>query len=514
MANRRIEMFHYRQILVRMRMGESDRAISKTGLMGRKKIASVREFATQRGWLDIQQPLPEDAELFMVFGQKKSLPVTPSTLEPYADEVKKWHEAGIQGTTIHQALHNKYGFAGSYSAVRRFLQRLEADNPGKITSVIESQPGDTAQVDFGAGPLIVDTQTGEFEKTWVFVMTLAWSRHMYAELIRDQSVGTWLACHRRAFEWFAGVPARVVIDNPKCAITKACYHDPDVQRAYGDCAEGYGFLISPCPVRDPQKKGKVESNVKYVKNAFLPLREFRDLAEANQQLRRWLMEVAGNRIHGTTRERPLSRFTESEQHLLKPLPDVAPELAVWVKVKVHGDSHVQYEKCRYSVPYQLIGQELWLRAGESTVRIYQDHELKAIHPRLRHPGQRSTLDEHLPPNALAWKMQDPQWCLKQATAIGPNCLSVIERLFNDRVLDNLRAAQGVIKLGKRYGSARLEAACTRALNFNNVRYRTIKHILEKGLDSQSDLAESFDTLADSYTGSGRFSRDPASLLTH
>ncbi len=78
---------------------------------------------------------------------------------------------------------------------------------------------------------------------------------------------------------------RVVIDNPKCAITRACYHDPEVQRAYADCAEAYGFLIAPCPVRDPQKKGRVESNVKYIKNAFVPLREFRGMSDANQQLK-------------------------------------------------------------------------------------------------------------------------------------------------------------------------------------------------------------------------------------
>ena len=85
-------------------------------------------------------------------------------------------------------------------------------------------------------------------------MVLAWSRHQYAELVRNQSVETWLGCHRRAFEHFNGVASKVIIDNPKCAITKACYHDPHVQRSYADYAEGYGFIISPCPVADPQKK--------------------------------------------------------------------------------------------------------------------------------------------------------------------------------------------------------------------------------------------------------------------
>jgi hypothetical protein len=159
---------------------------------------------------------------------------------------------------------------------------------------------------------------------------LCFSRHLYAEIVTDQKVSTWLSCHRRAFEFFNGVPAKAIIDNPKCAITKACFRDPEVQRSYGEMAEGYGFLISPCPSRDPQKKGRVEAGVKYVKNRFVPLRQFRSLADANGQLRQWVMETAGNRIHGTTRQKPLTLFAESEKHLLTPLPDVPVEIAVLV----------------------------------------------------------------------------------------------------------------------------------------------------------------------------------------
>jgi transposase len=513
MANRRFEMHEIRQVLVRMRMGESNRTIAKTGLIGRHKAAALRDLAQEHGWLEVDRPLPKEAELATHFADKPRTEATTSLIVPYHEKVKTWFEAGVQGTTIHQTLVNRYGFGGSYSSLRRYLNKLAEANP-RVTTVIEFPPGDAAQIDFGAGPRIVDSDTGEIRKTWIFVMTLAWSRHMYAEFIWDQSVATWLACHRRAFEWFNGLPARVIIDNPKCAITKACYHDPEVQRAYADCAEGYGFLIAPCPVRDPQKKGRVESSVKYIKNAFVPLREFRSLVDANKQLKQWLMEVAGNRIHGTTREQPLKRFAETERHLLKPLPDVPPELAVWAKVKVHGDCHVQFEQCRYSTPHTLVHQSLWLRASDTSVRIYQAHELKAIHPRLKHPGDRSTLDAHLPPHALAYKMRDPQWCLKQATQIGEHCQRLIECLFNDKVLDNLRAAQGVVGLSKRYGNARVNAACLRALSFGNVRYRAVKQILEKGLDQQAFTETSFDTLADSYTGAGRFSRDPGTLLKH
>jgi len=218
MANRRFEMYQYRQVIVRMRLGESDRAIAQAGLMGRKKAKSVRELASTRGWLDPGNEVPEESELATCFDQSNARPQTVSLVERYGEEVKKWVDQGIQGTIIHQALVRKHGFTGSYSSVRRYLQGVAGANP-QATTVLDFAPADTAQVDFGAGPVITDVYTGESFKTWVFVMVLAWSRHQYAELVRDQRVETWLGCHRRAFEWFGGVVSRVTIDNPKCATT-------------------------------------------------------------------------------------------------------------------------------------------------------------------------------------------------------------------------------------------------------------------------------------------------------
>ena len=190
----------------------------------------------------------------------------------------------------------------------------------------------------------------------------------------------------------------------------------------------------------------------------MPLREFRSLADANRQLLDWVMSEAGNRIHGTTRTPPLKRFVETEQAMLKALPARAPDCARWATAKLHGDCHIQFEQCRYSAPWRLVGQSLDVRISETTVRLYHNHELKALHPRLTRPGQRHTVDDHLPPEHVAYKMRDPQWCLKQAKATGPYCYRFTERLFAHRVLDRLRAAQGVVGLAKRYGGVRLEAA--------------------------------------------------------
>jgi transposase len=505
-------MYELRRVLVRMRLGDSDRALAKAGLIGRPKAKALRQLAEAEGWLDPKRPLPEDTVLAEALPRAQERSSSISSVEPFRDKVEQWVTHDIPCRAIHQALKREHQYTGSYSSVYRFVQSVKPSQP-KATMPLAFAVGEAVQVDFGTGPELVDLETGEIVKTWFFLMTLCWSRHQYAEIVLDQKVPTWLECHRHAFEWFGGVPGKVIIDNAKCAITRACARDPVVQRAYAECAEGYGFRIEACPPRQPQKKGRVEAGIKYLKRNFVPLREFRSLADANRQLQAWILEEAGNRIHGSTHEKPLARFA-IEQPMLKPLPGVVPELAEWAKVKVHRDCHVQFEKCLYSVPFRLIGQPLWLKATPVTVRIYREHELVAVHARLFRPGSRATLDDHLPPEAIAWKMRDPQWCLQQSQKIGAACHRLIRTLFADRVLDNLRAAQGVIRLKDKYGSARLEAACQRALSYNNPRYGTVKTILEKGLEQHPSAQQAFDTLADSYTGQGRFCRDTQTLLKH
>ncbi|MGF6978233.1 transposase [Paraburkholderia sp. JPY465] len=512
MSRRRFEVFEYRQVLARMRQGDSDRDIASARLMGRGKLKTVRQIALARGWLDPGRPLPDDAELAAIFGHNPKLPRScVSTIEPFRDLVRGWFNADVQGTTIFNALQRNHGYTGSYSAVRRLLLHLKAERGARATTILEFAPAHAAQLDFGAGPVLTH-ESGVPLKTWFFVMTLCWLRHQYAELVLDQTVETWLACHRRAFEWFGGRVERVIIDNAKCAITKACMYDPEVQRSYAALAEGYGFRIDACPPHDPAKKGVVEAGVKYIKRSFLPLREFRDLADANRQLRDWVMQQAGTREHGTTREQPLARFA-IEKPLLAGLPDVPPVLAVWCEVKVHTDGHVVYRKALYSVPFTLVGKQLWLKATDTVVQVFHRHELVATHPRLRTPGDRHTVRDHQPPEAQAWLEHDPQWCLARAKDIGPACHALVLAMFNDKVLVNLRGAQGVVRLREKVGDQRLEAACERALVFASPRYRTVKTILDKGLDSQPTAAPA-PTSADTYLNGGRFGRDLHSLLIH
>jgi hypothetical protein len=503
-------MHEVRQIIQRLRLGEKNRKVARAQRVGRNTVANIRRIAAERGWLDVTSQIPDDAAIAEHCKTAGKNPQNISTVEAFREEVLAWHAQGIQVSTMHQALARKHGFTGSAHSLYRFLGREAPAGPA-ATVILEFAVAEMAQVDFGSGPVITDRQSGEVFKTWIFVMTLAWSRHQYAEIVRNQTVETWISCHRHAFEWFNGVPKKIRIDNPKCAITRACYYEPTVQRSYADLALGYSFVIDPCPVADPAKKGRVEAGVKYVKFNFVPLREFHSVAQANEALHAWIMGEAGNRIHGTTRERPLKLFAQTEQALLQPLPAIAPECPVWAKAKLHPNCHVQFDLCSYSAPFRLIRQTLWLEVAPSALRIYREHELVAVHPRLFKPGTRSTVDEHMPPDAQAYFMRDPQWCLAQAKAQGASCLAVIESLFANRVLDHLRAAQGLLRLGDSFGPVRLEAACARALRFGSPSYRTVKKILKEGLDHQADWIPSPELEAP-YLGAGRFSREPSDLL--
>jgi hypothetical protein len=224
MANRRFEMYEYRQVLVRMRQGDSDRGIRRAGLMGRDKAKEVREIAQEQGWLDRSRPLPEDGELAEVFGSSQR-PSTPSTVEPYRDEVTTWHGQGLQGTVIFKLLKRVKHFRGSYSAVRRFLNKLDP-LPSQRTMRLSFSPGEAVQVDFGSGPKVPDPVTGKPTSTWIFVMTLCWSRHQYAEVVWDQKVPTWLGCHQRAFRFFGGVPSQVIGHYVPRHIIRVMFHSP------------------------------------------------------------------------------------------------------------------------------------------------------------------------------------------------------------------------------------------------------------------------------------------------
>jgi len=471
-----------REILRQLQQGQSNRAVERNTGIHRKTVARYRAWAKEQGLLE--EPLPSLSAVQRLLEETWQRPTPPqniSSVEPYRELIVKLRQEGVEIAAIHQRLTER-GYGGSYSSVRRFVRKLEPLAPN-VTVRVETRPGEESQADFGYAGRMIDPETGKLRRTWVFVMTLSWSRHQYVEFVFDQKVETWLRLHRNAFAFFKGVPERVVIDNLKAGIIRACWDDPQAQQSYRECAEHYGFLIAPCRPRTPEHKGKVEKGgVHYVKRNFLGGREPTTLTQANRDVRRWVNTTAGRRVHGTTREQPLARF-ETECTALHPLPNTPYDLAIWKQVKLHRDCYVVFEKAYYSAPFRLVGQQLWVRGGTQDVQIYtSDYQLVATHQRAQRPGQRLTHHDHLPPQKVPGLLLSRDRCRQRASEIGPATSQVVSLLLDHRPEDRLRTAGRLLRLSERFGPQRLEAACNRALRFDDAAYMTIKRILEQGLD--------------------------------
>lgn len=497
-----------REILRQIQQGLSDRAVDEATGVNRKTVARYRAWAIEQELLT--EPLPPLGELHRLL--EETMPSTPppqnvSSVEPYRDLVVKLRQQGVEMAAIHQRLQER-GYSGSYSSVRRFVRSLEPLTP-EVTVRVETPPGEEAQTDFGFAGRMVDPETGELRRAWAFVMTLSWSRHQYVEFVFDQKVETWLRLHRNAFRFFGGAPERVVIDNLKAGIAKTCYHEPEAQHAYRECAEHYGFLIAPCRPRTPRHKGKVEQGgVHYVKRNFLAGREPMALNRANRAVLEWVNTTAGQRVHGTTKERPLLRF-EMEQETLRPLPDTPYDLAIWKEVTLHRDCYVHFDHAYYSAPFRLVEQKLWVRGGAQSVQIYtQDYQRVATHPRAQRPGQRLTNFDHLPPHKVPGLLINRDICRQQASEIGRATRQVVDRFLDHRPEDRLRTAGRLLRLAERFGAQRLEAACARALRFDDPAYMTVKRILEQGLDAQELPA------TEPAPPAQVFVRTPAELVGH
>jgi transposase len=246
---------------------------------------------------------------------------------------------------------------GSISAVKRLFARLKqasGPSPGDVAIPVHTAPEQQAQVDFGYVGELRDPQSGVLKKAWVFGMTLSHSRALFARIVFHQDLTTWLSLHRAAFQWFGGVPREGVPDNLKAAVIHAAFKADEMgalNRSYRDLGRSYWFLIDPTPAYSPQKKGKVESAVKYVKTFLTPrVADFSDIDQANERLQTWVRKTANRWTHGTTGRVPQDVLDETERVAMLSLPAHPIVAAEWRELSVGRNSHVTLDKRFYSVP--------------------------------------------------------------------------------------------------------------------------------------------------------------------
>lgn len=414
----------------------------------------------------------------------------------------------VPPTTAWRRLCQERGLQVSLSSFRRYLKRAlpEATMPSQVTvRRPEPPPGDEAQVDYGVLGLWQDPWTGGRRMVHVWVFVLSFSRHLFARAVFTMDQQAWLENHLAAFAFLGGVPRRIVPDNLKAGVLRPDLYDPHFNRGYEELAQHYGFLIDPARVRHPTDKPRVERMVPFVRTDFWRGRSFQSLAAINAGLETWCREVAGQRVHGTTRQRPLDLFRLAEQAALLPLTQEPFAIARWTQAKVARDCHIQVAGAWYSVPYRYLGQTLAVRLTPSLVQCYRDHELIKTHVRVEQ-GRRSTVWDDYPPQQAGFFRRTPDWCREQARLAGPAVARAVDALLAVHALHHLRQAQGVLRLADKYGAKRLDAACERALAFGDPAYRTIKTILERGLERAAEPAATQASLAGAYL------RGPEELL--
>ena len=481
----RIHVNYLREIIYRLRQGESERQISRDLGISRPTIHKYKELAKNKDYLDVRRAMVEEEELLAALGPAIKPPKIPSSIEPHRKYVSEMLEKGVEMMAIWQRLRDEYEYSGSYSSLRRFVSHLKREKEPESYVRVHCLPGEEMQVDFGSVGKLYDRNSGKIRNAYVFVATLSYSRHQYSELVFDQKISTWIGLHRRSFEYFGGVPKVVVPDNLKAAVKKVVFHDPVLGEAYRRMAQHYGFLIRPTRPRTPEHKGKVENGVHYVQRNFMAGRTFESMEAANRHLRRWIIEIAGVRQHGTTREAPLARFHQHEKQALLPLPKHPFVLNEIRMAKVHQDCHIQVNGSYYSVPYRYVGHKVTVHLGEKLLEVYDDQQtLVCSHVLLTKKGQWSTRNEHYPVYKSQYIQNTPDVCCKTAKRIGPATHAVVQQLLSDKPLHRLRSVQAILKLAETVGEKRLEAACKRALFYGDIQYRRIKDILNAALDQE------------------------------
>lgn len=373
------------------------------------------------------------------------------------------------------------GFCFSERSVNRYVRQIVPNAPA-VTVRIEVPPGSQVQVDFGQVRLVLG---GVRKRLWAFVMTLSYSRHRFVRFVEHQDVATWLDCHVQAFQYYGGVPATVLLDNLKSGVVKPDLYDPTINRAYAELERHYGFVADPAKVRTPEHKGKVERSVPIVRQQFVAGRTYVDLADANEKALIWCRDELGQRPHGTTQEAPLLRFERDEKTTLKSLPDSRFDLPTWKECTVHPDHHVVFEKSYYSVPTRFVGKKVWVRSGLKVVDIYCKDVLIKTHPTAHRPGTwRTDLNDYPEGKKLFLQFQ-PAWCRKEASRMGEFAGQMVDDILTPHALVHLRKAQGIIRLGEKYGAQKLDEVCRYLLENGSNSHASVKRLLEKGIPQQT-----------------------------
>jgi hypothetical protein len=499
MAYQEYGMWEVLDILKRRYRKESQGHIARATSRSPKTIRRYLRKAKKFGW---KEDIPPDEALAQRVAASLSpgpsagtTSVVAEKLGPHHGDIQRWLEGregerGLQLTKIHQLLLRRNVDIAYSSLYRYVVGQFDFRGPKCTVRRADVAPGELAEVDFGRLGKIYDPETERNRIVSALIVTLGFSRHQYVHVGFSQKLPELIDGLEHAWDYFGGIVARVVLDNLKQAVVRSDRYEPEFQRTFNEYAEHRGFVIDPAVARHAQGKPIVERAVPYVRENFFRGEQWLDLAHVQRLAIHWCSEIAGRRIHGTTRQRPVVVFEQTERNALRPLSGERFDTPKWAEgLKVHPDHHVMFEKALYSVPNHYLRKEVTVRGDSRLVRIFFKSKLIKTHPK-KHPGQRSTDYDDYPDELQAYARRDPERMVRKASSIGPQTKRFTELLLSGTFpWSKLRQAQKLMRLAEKYGPARVESACQRALAFDLINVQRVQRIIKNALAPQTEIEQ-------------------------
>ena len=356
---------------------------------------------------------------------------------------------------------------------------------GTTVRVADGEPGAELQIDFGKMGLVDDPQSGRRRVVQALIFTAVFSRHCFVWLSFTQTTEAVIAGCEAAWAFFGGVFKVLVPDNMSSVIDKANPTDPRFNQAFVEYAQARGFVIDPARVRTPTDKPRVERQVPFVRNSFFAGETFIDLADAQRRAEQWCRVRAGLRVHGTTQLRPAEHFAVEEAPHLLAAPTSIYDVPIYATAKVHRDHHIEVAKALYSIPGNLIGAQVEVRADRALVRVSHRGQVVKVHPR-QPPGGRVTDACDLPADRTAYAMRDLDHLRRLAAGHGP-AIGAYATAILDHPLPwtKMRQVYALLGLVKRWGPERVEAACARAADAEAFNVGLISRMIERATEADA-----------------------------
>ncbi len=432
---------------------------------GEPKPANREEVST--GFI---RPLSEKLPI-----QLPATSVSSSECEPFRETIELGLRRGRNARAIWQDLVTDHGFSGKYNTVKRFVRKLRGAVQPEVVGIIETGPGEESQVDYGEGPMVREPQTGKYRRTRLFVMTLGYSRKAVRLLTFRSSSRTWAELHETAFRRLGGACRLVVLDNLKEGVLTPDIYDPTLNPLFKDVLAHYGVVALPCRVRDPNRKGKVESGVGHAQSTPLKGLRFESLEDAQAYLDQWESRWADTRIHGTTKRQVAAMFAE-EKPFLVPLPIEPFRYYQYGERVVHLDGCVEVEAAYYSTPPGSIGKLVNVQWDALHVRILDPNNHQLLREHVRQQRGRHRIEPGDNPKKTPLTTVQ---LLTRATRAGAHIGTFCDEIHRHEGEFGVRHILGVLSLAKKFGPNATEDACAAALELHVYEYRFVRRYLER-----------------------------------